>query len=137
MSKVLLPHHLNLLDNLPSKESIKNLVKSNVTDYWETLLRIEATQLVSLQFFNPDLYSLKHPSQIWMTSSISSFECTKSTILSKMKSGRYRSEYLCRHWSISNKNGFCLADTCYEVLGDLVHVLVICPALQLVRARLV
>ena len=52
-----------------------------------------------------------------------------------MISGRYRSEDLCKHWSGSNKLGFCLANTCSEVIGDLNHILIVCPALQDVRDR--
>ena len=53
-----------------------------------------------------------------------------------MISGRYRSESLCRHWSATNKLGHCLASTCTEVVGDLEHILVVCPALEHVRERL-
>ena len=53
-----------------------------------------------------------------------------------MISGRYRSESLCRHWSATNKLGHCLASTCTEVVGDLEHILVVCPALEHVRQRL-
>ena len=63
------------------------------------------------------------------------FECRKTTVLARMISGRFRSEYLTRHWS-TNKQGFCLAETCVEVLGDLEHLLIHCPALSVVRARL-
>ena len=58
-------------------------------------------------------------------------------IVAKMISGRYRSEDMCKHWSSSNKLGNCLAPTCCSgVTGDLEHMLVACPALQEVRARL-
>ena len=73
---------------------------------------------------------------LWLAAGSNSFECTKSLIVGKMVSGRYRSDYLCRHWTPTNKKGFCLADTCYEVMGDLVHMLGACPALQSVRERL-
>ena len=131
-----LPHPLHLLDTPPSKGSFKLLVRNNVCEYWEKIIRNEVLELSSLQFFKPQLYSLRQPSLLWTTALSNSFECTKSTVLAKMKSGRFRSEYLCRHWSASNKNGYCLADTCFEVSGDLVHILVVCPALQVVRDRL-
>ena len=73
---------------------------------------------------------------LWLAAGSNSFENSKSLIVGKMVSGRYRSDYLCRHWTPTNKMGFCLADTCYEVIGDLVHMLGACPALQSVRARL-
>ena len=40
-----------------------------------------------------------------------------------------------RFWS-TNKQGYCLANTCSEVQGDLEHLLVTCPALDPVRHRL-
>ena len=48
-----LPHTLILLHNPPDKEAYKNLVKSNVLDYWETKLRSEAEFLPSLIYFYP------------------------------------------------------------------------------------
>ena len=134
--KYSLPHPLHLLDNPPTKSGFKKLVKMNVKNYWESLLRSEAMELSSLQFFQPYQYSLKQPSLIWLSAGSSSFECTKSMIVARMISGRYRSEELCRHWSASNKLGYCLADTCSGVVGDLAHILVVCPALQAVRNRL-
>ena len=64
-----------------------------------------------------------------------SFECTKSLVLAKMISGRYRTQKLSRFWT-GNKNGYCLASTCHETVEDLEHVLAICPALEPVRSRL-
>ena len=65
-----------------------------------------------------------------------SFESAKSLVVGKMISGRYKSDYLCRHWTPSNRDGVCLADTCREVKGDLAHMLFECPVLQNHRARL-
>ena len=55
-----------------------------------------------------------------------------------MISGRYRSDDLCKYWSLSNKLGHCLAPTCQGagVVGDLEHILVECPALHETRERL-
>ena len=131
-----LPHPLNLLDNPPTKTGFKTLVKAKVTAYWENILMQEAMALDSLLYFKPTQYSLQQPSLIWSTAGNNIYECHKSAIIGKMISGRYRSEDLCRHWTPSNKNGFCLADTCSQVKGDLVHILVLCPALHAVRDRL-
>ena len=81
--------------------------------------------------------SLQKPSLLWLSAGSNSFECAKSLVIGRMVSGRYRSDYLCRHWTPSNREGFCLADTCQGVEGDLVHMLTICPALQSTRDRLV
>ena len=72
---------------------------------------------------------------MWSSSAGNSFECSKSTVLARMVSGRYRTEMMCRFWS-TNRMGYCLADTCQQVSGDLVHLLAICPALELIRNRL-
>ena len=46
--------------------------------------------------------------------------------------------YLLGNWSPSNKQGHCLAPQCQgaDVVGDLEHILVDCPALQDTRDRL-
>ena len=134
--KYSLPHPLHLLDNPPRKCSFKALVKRNVRIFWETILTDEATELRSLKYFHPSQFTLTQPSLVWLTSRGNSFECAKSTIIAKMISGRYRSEDLCKHWSTSNKLGYCLAYTCSGVPGDLEHILVVCPALKDVRHRL-
>ena len=48
---------------------------------------------------------------------------------------RYRTESLARFWT-DNHNGFCLANTCDQVVGDLEHLLLHCPALQIARSNL-
>jgi hypothetical protein len=132
-----LPHPLELLQHPLSKFSFKQLVKKNVTEYWEGLLRSETLEMSSLVIFNSMHLSLKQPCLLWLTAGSNSFENTKSLVVGKMISGRYRSDYLCRHWTPSNKNGFCLADTCSDEVGDLVHLLILCPALKSARDRLV
>ena len=130
-----LQHPLLLLDDPPSKPTFKRLVKAKVVKYWEDFLRDKASRLPSLHYFIATSCSLKSPHPIWITAASNSFECHKSTILAKMMSGRYRTEYLSRHWS-SNKQGYCLADTCTEVVGDLEHLLIACPALTSIRDKL-
>ena len=75
------------------------------------------------------------PHPVWTTSASSSFECRKASIHARMMSGRFRTEYMCRHWS-KNKMGFCLAETCEQKIGDLEHLLLHCPALSALRERL-
>lgn len=131
--KYQLPHPLILLENPPKKESFKKLVKTKITEYWQHTLVSEIESLSSLQHFNPHYHSLLTPHPVWTTAGSSSYECNKSVILGRMISGRYRTESLCRHWSQTNKNGFCLATTCHEVVEDLEHLLILCPALQETR----
>ena len=89
----------------------------------------------SLKYFKPSLYSLTTPHYIWSTAANNPYECSKSTVLARMVSGRFRTEAMCRHWS-TNKNGYCRAPTCHQVYGTLEHLLVGCPALDGVRERL-
>ena len=126
---------LQLLNNPPPKETFKREVKTKITSYWETLLRVEASPLGSLKYFKPELYSLSKAHYMWTSAASNPFECSKSTTLARMVSGRYRSEMLCRHWS-SNRAGYCRAPSCNQVPGTLEHLLVTCPALNAVRERL-
>ena len=129
-----LDHPLHLLSSPPSKYSFKHQVDKKVTLHWENLLRIEAAGLTSLRCFMASNCSVKFPHIVWSTAR-SSFESRKATCLARMMSGRFRSEYLTRHWS-TNKQGLCLAETCRDTVGDLEHMLVLCPALAPVRARM-
>ena len=130
-----LDHPLKLLDSPPSKTKFKALIKEKVVEHWERVLREEAANLPSLQYFVAENASLSCQHLVWSTSTVNSHESRKATILSRMTSGRFRSEYLTRHWS-GNSQGFCKADTCVEMIGDLEHLLLNCTALSSVRARL-
>ena len=130
-----LPDPLQLLNSPLPKVQFKREVKKKITQYWETLLRTEAAPLRSLKYFKPDLYSLTKAHYMWTTAASNPHECSKSSILSKMASGRYRTEMLCRHWS-DNRAGYCRAPTCHRVPGTLEHLLVACPAISLVREGL-
>ena len=103
--------------------------------YWENLYKVEAAGLPSLHYLVTDSFSVGSPHPVWTTSASSSFECRKASIHARMMSGRFRTEYMCRHWS-KNKMGFCLAETCEQKIGDLEHLLLHCPALSALRERL-
>ena len=132
-----LPHPLVLLEKPVAKNRFKKLVKAKVTEYWQHLLAAECSSptMSSLRYFDPFKASLLHPHPMWTSAAGNSFECSKSTVLARMVSGRYRTEMMCRFWS-SNRSGHCLADTCQTVSGDLEHLLIVCPALQHIRHRL-
>ena len=130
-----LPHPITLLENPYPKLVFKKLIKEKVTEYWQHTLAAECITLSSLKYFNPHFASLSRPHTMWTSSAGNSYECSKSTILAQMTSGRYRTEMLCRFWS-NNRNGYCLAETCHDVQGDIVHLLVVCPALLNTRLRL-
>ena len=131
----LLPHPLNLLENPPSKQAMKRLVKLKVSEFWHHKLSNECLALQSLKHFNPSKCSLQSPHPMWTASAHSIYETNKTKVLARMVSGRYRTEKLCRYWS-NNRAGHCLAVGCHEIEEDLEHLLICCPALQPVRKRL-
>ena len=130
-----LPNPLQLLDEPATKEAFKSEIKLKVVEYWQSLLRIEASPLGSLKYFKPELYSLTKAHYMWTAAASRPFECSKSTILSRMASGRYRTEMLCRHWN-TNKAGHCRAPTCQQIPGTLEHLLVACQGLTDTRERM-
>ena len=131
-----LPHPLKLLQRPLSKESFKNMVKKHVISYWEQTLRAEASPLISLNHFKPQFMSLKNAHPLWTTAGCSPVKVAMATVQAQMLSGRYRTDYLCRHWS-KNKSGCCLLSRiCSSVFGDLHHILVSCPALHETREKL-
>ena len=127
------PHYL--LVNPPPKSQFKKLVAKKITEHWEHIFKEEAIQLSSLQYFIPANSTLTTPHPVWSTAVTSSFETRKATVLARMVSGRFRSDYMARHWS-GNRQGFCLAHTCNQTVGDLKHLLIQCPALAPVRQRM-
>ena len=130
-----LENPLNMLHSPPPKNKFKAVVKEKVAIFWENLLKDEASKLVSLQYFSTTTLTLSCPHLIWTTATGSSFECRKATTWAKMASGRFRTEYLSRHWS-TNQHGYCLAETCHKVVGDLEHLLLHCQALATERENL-
>ena len=88
-----LPHPLTILDNPPSKETYKKMVKSLVLDFWENKLRGEACLLPSLEYCKPSFMSLASPHPIWTTARGNPHEVAKSIQQARFLSGRYRTEY--------------------------------------------
>ena len=130
-----LPNPLQLLGEPATKEAFKSEIKLKVVEYWQSLLRIEASSLGSFEYFKPELYSLTKAHYMWTAAASRPFECSKSTILSRMASGRYKTEKLCRHWN-TNKAGHCRAPTCQQIPGTLEHLLVACQGLTDTRERM-
>ena len=54
-----------------------------------------------------------------------------------MLSGRYRSDKQARFWTHDNPEGLCRLPGCHNQVGDLVHILLHCPALADSRARMI
>ena len=131
-----LPDPLHLLLNPPTRLAFKTMVKTNVNKYWENLLRQETLQLSSLIFFQTSRLSLRQPSILWLLAGSNSYEVSKSLVVARMISGRYKSDFLSRHWTPSNRQGFCLEESCDSVRGDIAHMLITCPGLSTTRERL-
>ena len=131
-----LPHPHNLLVNPPAKDAFKNTVKKAIVTYWENLLKEESSGLVSLRYFGPVHSDLQRPHYVWMTAGNNPYETHKSIIVVKMLSGRYRTDYMKRHWSTENKDGFCTAQTCQKTFGTLEQLLVVCPAVETIRSKM-
>ena len=122
-----LPHPLILLREPLPKEIFKKMVKSQVMLYWETKLREEASLLPSLEYFNPYFHFLARPHPLLSTPGSNPHEVAKAVVQCRMKSGRYRTSLLARHWSPSNPNGNCQAPTCNGTQESLEHLLIHCP----------
>ena len=132
-----LPHPLNFLQNAVTKTNFKKQIKKHVIDYWEKILRQEASILPSLQFFHPEFMSLTSPHSILTTAGSSPYRVNMSTVQCHMISGRFRTEALCSHWSLSNSKE-CTAPSCqgFDITEDLSHILAYCSSLTPTRQRL-
>ena len=85
-----------LLNHPPSKEKFKSEAKQSIVDYWHEPFTAETKKLKSLKYFMPELYSLTKPHYMWSMAASNPFEWSKSSVLAKLVSGRYRSDMLCR-----------------------------------------
>ena len=132
-----LPSPLQLLSHPRTKSEFKSLVKSAVTNFWEKFLRSEASLLPSLSFFKPHFMSLTCPHPMFTSCDSNPFEVNKSISMAALLSGRYKSDYLARHWDQDNKDGHCRLCPGSLSQGDILHLLVLCPTLQETRDKLV
>ena len=129
-----LPNPLLLLDEPPTKESYKKLIKTNIADFWQSKLRVKAGGLSSLKYFKPQYMSILRPHPMLLTSS-HSHEVNKMTVQLRMLSGRYRVGTLLKHFSPGH-SGVC--ELCGTEIEDLVHLLLPrCPLLKDRRTLLV
>ena len=128
-----LPHPLILLADPPSKQVFSKLIRLNIQDFWQSKLRLDARQLPSLKFFKPQFMSLARPHHLWRTCGSNSYELNKATVQAKYLSGRFRTEKLLSHFATGNSQ-FCQLHPETETVGDLMHHLVLCPALATRRS---
>ena len=106
-----------------------------VTAYWQSKLVTEAKALPSLEFLRPAFLTLGHGTHpLWTTCSSSSTAVRAATVQARMLSGRYRTDWLRRHWT--RESGACRLPSCDSTKGDLPHLLSgACPALAHSLAR--
>ena len=98
-------------------------------------LRGEASLLSSLVHFKPEYMSLTKPHPIWSTAGSNPYEVSKAVQQARFLSGRYRSEWLSRHWT-NNKDGYCLSPTCTNKPETIEHILIHCRAYTECKSRL-
>ena len=125
-----LPSPLQLLQNSPSKNNYKKLIKSKILDYWETLLRAEAAPKPSLIHFKPSFMSLSSPHPMFTTCDSNPFETNKSTCQAALISGRFKTDLLSRHWVRENPEGFCVICPNLGLQDTLEHFLLTCNTLM-------
>ena len=120
---------LTLTSPPSSKTAWKTKVRSAVTAYWHRKLTAAASNLPSLLFLCPSFLSLgrgTHP--LWVTCGSSPTAVRAATVQARMLSGRYRTDWLRRHWT--GESGACRLPACTFNQGDLPHLLTgACPAL--------
>ena len=75
--------------------------------------------------------SLSRPHPLWSSSGSNSFEVSKSIIVARLLSGRYRCDKLLKHFD-KNNTGQCSLCQC-ECEGSIEHLLVSCPTLAQCR----
>ena len=135
--KYSLPSPLVLLSSPPSKSTFKTLIRKKVLDFWQVEMRYEAKLKPSLTYFKPEFMSLQKPHPLWTTSGSNPFEINKALVVAKLMSGRYRTDWLARHWSKDNKSGFCVLCPGKNIVGSIEHLLVSCEALSEKRDALI
>ena len=117
------------------KKDFKKAIKKRVLDHWQELLRNEARDLPSLQYFKSEYYTLARPAIGYAAAGNNSYEVSKLIVQLRMLSGRYRTQRLCRFWS-DNRAGYCLMDTCAQQSETVEHIVSLYPALHHVRVRM-
>ena len=124
---------LDLLLNPRSKNTFNKLVKSKITDYWENSLRSEAASKTSLKYFKPVFMSLTAPHPMFLSCGTNPFKTNKSICQAALISGRFKTDYLARHWMKENPDGYCLLCSHLKLHDTVEHFLVFCCSLAQAR----
>jgi hypothetical protein len=132
-----LPDPLLTLTSPPASVAAwKTANKTAVRAYWHAKLVADAAALPSLCFLRPAFLPLgrgAHP--LWRTCGASPTAVRAATVQARMLSGRYRTDWMRRHWA-GEESGACRLPGCGAARGDLPHLLAgACPALAPALAR--
>ena len=124
-----LPHPLLLLRDPPSKEHYKKLLRTNITDFWQSKLREQCVALESksLKYFKPKFMSLSKPHPMY-TYALTTYQSNKCIPVARLLSGRFRLGSLLRHFYPDRVSGIC--ELCNLELEDTPHLIIPkCPKL--------
>ena len=124
-----LPHPLLLLRDPPSKERYKKLLRTNITDFWQSKLREQCVTLESksLKYFKPKFMSLSKPHPMY-TYALTTYQSNKCIPVARLLSGRFRLGSLLRHFYPDRVSGIC--ELCNLELEDTPHLIIPkCPKL--------
>ena len=80
--------------------------------------------------------SLSKPHPMFTTCSSNTFETNKSMCQAAILSGRFKTDYLSRHWDKENPEGFCVLCTHLQLRDTLEHFLILCNHLSLTRLNI-
>ena len=117
-----LPHPLILLQNPRSKEEFKKLIRTKITDFWQTKLREHSATLEnkSLKYFKPKYMSLSKPHPMY-EHAVTSYQVNKCVTVARLLSGRFRTRSLLRHFYPDKVSGLC--ELCFEEYEDIPHII--------------
>ena len=74
--------------------------------------------------------SLLKPHPIYTSCSSNVFETNKSVYQASLLSGRFKTDYLSRHWNKDNPDGFCILCPGMSYFDTIEHFLISCDTLQ-------
>ena len=109
---------------------------SRILDYWEKKLRFEVATKTSLANFKPLFMSLTSTHPMFTTCSSNVYETNKSTCQAALLSGRFKSDYMSRHWDKENPDGHCVLCPGLKNFGTLEHLLITCETLAPTRLKI-
>ena len=131
-----LPDPLLVLQQPDSSLKWKTTCRKKVTEWWETHYRGQAMMLDSLAYFKSDWFSLSRPHLI-ISAPGSPYEVGRAATVLRMLSGRYITDHRSRRWDKSNPEGLCRLCPAPAPVGDLIHQLLFCNALEPARTKTV